>query len=120
MEFDIPLTAKIVSANSAKIYDRHLNRIAAISGVNTVEKVVQRPEDVVDSIKLLILAVDDEDKRSATARIYYSALFYALYGHPYLSQPNNLLRKSFHQYDPRTTADNKPWVQLAAFKKNQA
>lgn len=119
MEFYIPETAKSVAANTAKTYNRHLNKIAAISGVNTIDKVVQRPQDVVDSIKLLILMEDDETKKRASARVYYSAIFYVLFGHPYLSQPQNILRKSFHEYDPRTTAKNTPWVQLSAFKNNE-
>lgn len=120
MAFQVPSTAKPVSLNTAKIYNRHLNRIAEMSGVDTIEKIVQNPEDVVDSIKLLVFIEDDETKRRASARIYFSAVFYALFGHPYLSQPKNLLRKSFHEFDPTLTANNTKWVQLAAFKKNQA
>lgn len=120
MSFQIPASAKLVSLNTAKIYNRHLNRIAEISAVDTIEKIVQRPEDVVDSIKLLVFMEDDETKRRANARMYFSAVFYVLFGHPYVSQPQNLLRKSFHEFDPTLTANNTKWVQLAAFKKNQA
>lgn len=117
MAFQIPPTAKTVALNTVKIYNRHLNRIAEISGVDTIEKIVERPEDVVDSIKLLVFMEDDETKRRASARIYFSAVFYVLFGHPYVSQPQNLLRKSFHEFDPTVSANNTKWVQLAAFKK---
>lgn len=120
MVFEIPATAKPVALNTAKIYNRHLNHIAEISGVDTIAKIVSNPEDVIDSIKILILMEDDDVKRRAMARMYYSAIFYVLFGHPYLSRPNNILRKSFHEFDPTLTANNTKWVQLAAFKKNQA
>lgn len=120
MEFQIPDTAKEVAEATGKIYRRHLDKIAAISGLNTVEKIVQKPDVVVDTISLLIGAIEDDTKKRALARMYYSALFYAMFGHPYLSQTSNLLRTTFHTFDPRLTSDGTPWQQLAAFKKNQA
>jgi len=120
MEFRIPDTAKAVAVNTAKVYRRHLNRIATVSGVDTVEKIVNDPKDVVYTISLLILLEPDEDKRKTLARIYYSAIFYAMAGHPYLSKPSNILRTSFHTYDPRESAKGTEWVKLAAYKKKLA
>lgn len=110
MAFQIPDTAKSVSPTWKRTYNKYLNRIAEISDIDTIDKVLADPHSVIDAIDLLILVEDDNsEKQKNEARVYYSALFYVLYGQPSLKEPNNIFRKNFHRFDP-TLSGGKTWV----------
>lgn len=109
MSFQIPDTAKSVSPTWKRTYGKYLNRIAEISDIDTIQKVLKNPKTVIDAIDLLILVEDDLEKQKYQARVYYSALFYVLYGQPILKKQKNIFRKNFHRFNPTLTGD-KEWV----------
>lgn len=115
--FTLPDTAKpLNSETTKKIYKRHLNRLAALD-FDTIEKIVAAPEDVIQAIDLFVSFEKDKEKRKAEARVYYSAVFYVLYEHPFLKDPENILRISFQRFRPNL--GDKKWVPLEEYKKSQ-
>ena len=116
MSFTLPPSVKPVSAATARVYKSHLNRLAAFE-IDSVEKILMYPDDVVTAIDLIV-EMEDGDKEAVKhkARIYYSAVFFALYGHPLLSDPVNPLRLGFQKYMPSKTNTGEDWVSSEKFK----
>ena len=115
MPFIIPDTAKPISEGSAKIYKRYLNRLFDYAGndeITNVEKVIEYDEVIPGLITMITSHIEDAEKRKHEARVYYSALFWVLYNHPYLKKKDNPLRKGFHENDPAKTTDGKVWVKI--------
>jgi hypothetical protein len=119
MSFIVPDDAKPIAAGTARNYKRYLNRIAMLSGIDTVDKVVEEPQSVIDAIDILIVMEDDKEKQKQEARVYYSALFYALFSHPILKTPDNIFRRNFHRFNPSKTSDGNTWKSVSDFRKSK-
>jgi hypothetical protein len=116
VKFTIPAKVKPLNSEATKkVYKTYLNRIAAFD-LDSVEKVVENPEDVIKIIDVLVSVEDDVEKKKQEARIYYSALFFVLYEHPFLSDPENILRISFQRFRPKTTTGGEKWLPVQEFK----
>ena len=111
MEFTLPANVKTVSTKTAKLYQKHLNHLATL-GFDTDEKIAAKAEEVVEAISNIVAFVDNEEEAKHKARVYYSAIFYALYDHPMLKEKRNPLRNGFHRYDPSKTDDGEPWQKI--------
>ena len=111
MEFTLPNNVKTVSVNTAKVYKTHLNHLATL-GFDTDEKIAARAEEVVEAIDNIVAFQEDEEKAKHKARIYYSAIFYALYDHPMMKEKRNPLRNGFHKYDPSKTNEGESWKKI--------
>ena len=118
-KFTLPENVKPVSDSTEKVYKTHLNHLAA-RGFDSVQKVVANPEEVNTIIETLVKKVDDVEKRKQQARIYYSALFFVLYEHPFLNDPDNILRKGFHRFRPKTTTTGEKWLPVEVYKKKSS
>lgn len=119
MSFTIPSSVKPVSASTARVYKTYLNRIAAFD-IDSVEKILMYPEDVVTAIDFILEMEDGtEEVVKQTGRVYYSAVFYVLYGHPTLTDPENVLRLGFQKQMPSKTTSGDKWVSADSYKKSQ-
>lgn len=116
--FTLPDSVKPVAEASKKIYKTYLNRLAAFE-IDSIEKILMYPDDVNQIIEVLVGFEDDLEKKKAEARIYYSAVFFVLYEHPILKDPENVLRLGFQRYRPATTKTGEKWVPVEVYKKNQ-
>lgn len=116
MSFTLPASVKPVSTSTAKLYKSHLNRLSAF-GLDSVETILQNPEDVVTAIDLIMEMEDGTvEEVKHKARVYYSAVFYALYGQPLLSDPVNPLRLGFQKFAPSLTSTGEKWMTADKFK----
>jgi hypothetical protein len=87
-EFPDPLPAKPnskkpdeqLSKNTIRIYKSYLNKLAK-QGFDTIDTLIERDAEVVKAIDA---SSDDNTKR----RFFCSAIFFILYGNPYMSKPN--------------------------------
>lgn len=110
MSFTLPSSVKPVSGSTARVYKTHLNRLACFE-IDCIEKILMYPEDVNTCIALINEMEDgNEEEVKHKARVYYSAVFFALYGHPLLSDPVNPLRLGFQKYLPSKTKSGENWV----------
>jgi hypothetical protein len=114
-KFTLPEKVKPVAVATKKVYKTYLNRLASFD-IDSIEKVLTRPEDVIEVIDILIAVEDDLEKRKQEARIYYSALFFALYENPFLEDPENILRVSFQRFRPKSTSSGEKWVPISQYK----
>ena len=117
-KFTIPDNVKPVSAASKKVYKTYLNRIAAFE-IDSIEKVLLHPEDVNEVIDMLIHFEENLEQKKQQARIYYSAIFYVLYQHPFLEDPDNVLRMGFQRYRPGKTSSGEKWLPVEKFKSQE-
>ena len=110
MAFTLPASVKPVSPTTARVYKSHLNRLSAF-GLDSIETILQNPEDVVTAIDLIMEMEDGTvEEVKHKARGYYSAVFYALYGQPLLTNPVNPLRLGFQKFAPNLTNKGEKWV----------
>ena len=116
-KFTLPKKVKPVSPATQKVYKTYLNRLAAFE-TDSVEKVLTNPEDTIQAIDILIAVEDELEKKKQEARIYYSALFFALYENPFLEDPENILRLSFQRFRPKSTSKGEKWVPVNQYKNN--
>jgi hypothetical protein len=117
-KFVIPAKVKPLNSEATKkVYKTYLNRLSAFD-IDSIEKVLANPEDTIQAIDILVAIEDDVEKKKQEARIYYSALFYVLYEHPFLSDPENILRLSFQRFRPKKTTSGEKWIPVNQFKNN--
>lgn len=106
--------------NTAKIYKSHLNTIGRNLEIETLEDLKKDSERVIKFITEATEKFEEGEKRNQARRIRYSAIFWALHGDAFLTQPDNPYRKAFHNSDPLEGADGSPWKKLKEFKEQQA
>ena len=91
-EFPNPLPAKPnskipgeqLSKNTINVYKTYLNKLAKL-GYDTIDKLIDNDNEIV---KVINASSDDNTKR----RFYCSAIFFILYGNPYMSKPNAIYK----------------------------
>ena len=117
MPFVMPEKVKpTVSAGTARVYKTHLNRLSEY-GCDSVEYILKYPRDVVSIIESICEMEDGTPEEvKQTARVYYSAVFFVLYGHPMLSDPDNPLRRGFRKQSPSKTVSGDDWLPIEKFK----
>ena len=108
-------SSKPVSANTARMYKQHLNKIAKETGCTTVEALIANPDIVIQTITNLTADIKDKEKQSYARRVKYCAIFWALHGSEFTKQPDNPYRRAFHLADPKSTVDGTPWKKSYAF-----
>lgn len=81
-------SGKPLAQNSVKAYVKLLNRIAK-SGIDTKQKLLESPQDVIDVLNAIYEGTDENSQ--AEKRQYYSAIFYAL------DEYSNDLKKEYYE-----------------------
>lgn len=114
--FTLPDSVKPVADKTKKIYKTYLNRLAAFE-IDSMEKILMYPEDINQIVEMLVSFEEDEEKRKAEARIYYSAVFFVLYNHSSMKDPENPLRLGFQRYRPASTTKGEKWQSVEQYKK---
>ena len=109
-------SSKNVSENTAKIYKSCLNRLARETPFRTVEDLVNHYPTIISWVKLATASEMDESKRKYKRRVLYCAIFWALHGSDFTQQPDNPYRKAFHDEDPISTSEGRPWRKSYALR----
>ena len=100
-----------LSDSTLRAYKTKMNRLYK-EGFQTVEDLVQRPEELVKTISKIVSPVKgevdgttdtvltdkEEEQKRREGRIYFSAVFAVLHGHKYLEDQNNKLRVAYHTF----------------------
>ena len=110
-------STKEISPNTARTYKSKLNKLVAY-GYKNNDDLKNHPTKVIAAITELTEKITSEDKLRMERRVFYSAIFYALHGDPYLSRPT-LYQREFHKSDPKKTAQGTDWEPIADFKAKQ-
>lgn len=114
--FSLPEKVKpLKSKATERVYKTYLNRLALFD-IDSVEKILMYPDDVVSIIKDICSMTDGEENAKQEARIYYSAVFFVLYGHPILEDPHNPLRLGFQACLPSKTSKGEDWKPSEQYK----
>ena len=115
MSFSKIESSKAVSENTAKLYKQQLNKLARETTVDTLEGLKSNPSTVIAWVTESTAAIEPVEKRNQARRLRYSAIFWALHGDAFLSQPDNPYRRAFHDADPIQTYDGEVWKKAYHF-----
>ena len=115
MPFEIESTKTFDHPQTARNYKNRLNKLSEF-GYKNKEDIVANPVGVINAIKQLTETVPGTDKRKQARRFFFSAVFYALHDTAFIKDPNNILRRAFHENDPSETFDGQPWKTVSEYK----
>jgi len=87
-KFEYPVTTKVLSTNTIRIYKTKINRLSTITNYTTVQEFLDNPKDVINAINAIIPTQDTEDEKILNElrndrRSYLNALMWIFTDIPY-------------------------------------
>lgn len=115
MPFTVESSKTFEHHQTARNYKNRLNKLATY-GYENKEAIIANPVGVVNAINELTETIPSSEKRKQARRFFFSAVFYALHDTAYIKDPNNFLRRAFHDNDPKETFEGQPWKTVTEYK----